>query len=65
MLDEEFNKDRARLVRDLAAKADPFVKKRLLDLLARYEGKKTSRRLPLPSIDGDKHADDKHGGTDT
>jgi hypothetical protein len=38
MLDEEFKKQRARTVRDLAEKAaDPFIKGRLLDLAARYE----------------------------
>ena len=38
MLDDAFKKQRARTVRDLAEKAnDPFIKKRLLDLAARYE----------------------------
>ena len=38
MLDEEFNEQRARTVRDLAEKAaDPFIKRRLLGLVARYE----------------------------
>jgi hypothetical protein len=38
MLDEEFKKQRARVVRDLADKAaDPFIKGRLQDLAARYE----------------------------
>ena len=38
MLDEEFKKQRARTVRDLAEKAtDPFIKKRLQGLAARYE----------------------------
>jgi hypothetical protein len=37
MLDQEFKKQRALTVRDLAEKAaDPFLKGRLLDLLARY-----------------------------
>ena len=48
MLDQEFKKQRARTVRDLAAKAaDPFIKRRLLDLVSRYEdeGPKTSVRL--------------------
>ena len=38
MLDEQFRKQRAKLVRDLADKADPFVKQRLLGLAERYEG---------------------------
>jgi hypothetical protein len=38
MLDNEFKKQRAQLARDLAAVAsDQFIKKRLLDLAARYE----------------------------
>jgi hypothetical protein len=38
MLDEEFRKQRAKTVRALADKAaDPFIKGRLLDLVARYE----------------------------
>ncbi len=37
MLDEQFRKQRARLVRDLAEKADPFIKRRLIDLAARYD----------------------------
>ncbi|XIA65703.1 hypothetical protein ACFIOY_05475 [Bradyrhizobium sp. TZ2] len=37
MLDDEFKKQRAQTVRDLAEKADPFIKRRLLDLAARYE----------------------------
>jgi hypothetical protein len=51
MLDEEFRKQRARIVRDLAAKAnDPFIKGRLLDLATRYEdgGPKTPKpRTPV------------------
>jgi hypothetical protein len=38
MLEQEFKRQRARTVRDLADKAaDPFIKKRLQDLAARYE----------------------------
>jgi hypothetical protein len=46
MLDDSFNKDRARLVRDLAGRADPFTKKRLLDLVERYEAVKRTSLLP-------------------
>jgi hypothetical protein len=47
MLDEEFKKQRARTVRDLAEKAnDPFIKRRLLDLVSRYED--DGRRIPTP-----------------
>ncbi len=34
-MDDDFNKDRAILVRDLANNADPFTRKRLLDLAIR------------------------------
>lgn len=38
MLDKEFKQERAQTARDLAAiPNDPFIKKRLLDLAARYE----------------------------
>jgi hypothetical protein len=47
MLDEEFKKQRARTVRELAEKAnDPFIKGRLLDLVSRYED--DGRRTPTP-----------------
>ncbi|MCK1406134.1 hypothetical protein [Bradyrhizobium sp. 76] len=36
-MDEEFCRERLRVVRDLAAKADPFVKRRLLQLAQHYE----------------------------
>ncbi|MET3844075.1 hypothetical protein [Bradyrhizobium sp. OAE829] len=38
MLTDDFKKERASLVRDLADRADdPFIKRRLLDLVSRYE----------------------------
>ena len=51
-MDDEFNKERAILVRDLADKADPFIKKRLLDLALRYESGRPVKTvaLPLPTI---------------
>ncbi len=48
MLDDEFKKERARTVRDLAEKAnDHFIKDRLLNLASRYEDDRprTSNRL--------------------
>jgi hypothetical protein len=48
MLDKEFEKDRARAVRDLAEKAnDPFIKERLVNLASRYESglARTSKKL--------------------
>ncbi|MGY3484426.1 hypothetical protein ACVW1C_002309 [Bradyrhizobium sp. USDA 4011] len=49
MLDDEFNKQRASLVRDLASRADPSIKRRLLDLASRYE-KGPPRTKPLPIV---------------
>ncbi|MCA1386055.1 MULTISPECIES: hypothetical protein [unclassified Bradyrhizobium] len=39
MLDHEFNEQRAKLLRELAEQADPFVKRRLLKLVERYQPK--------------------------
>ena len=36
-MNDEFRKRRAATVREMAAKADPFTKKRLLDLADRYD----------------------------
>ncbi|WLB24195.1 hypothetical protein [Bradyrhizobium japonicum] len=47
-MDDDFNKDRAILVRDLADKADPFTKKRLIDLAIRYEAGLSVKTGPLP-----------------
>lgn len=49
MLDDEFKQGRARLVRDLAEKADPFIKRRLLELAGRYEGDSPPRRTTAPN----------------
>ena len=51
-MDDDFNKDRAVSVRELANKADPFTKKRLLDLAIRYEAGLPVKTgpLPLPTI---------------
>ena len=52
MLDEEFKKQRARTVRDLAEKAnDPFIKGRLLDLATRYEDDGPKRPTALTPVD--------------
>jgi hypothetical protein len=44
MLDREFFKARAEHCRSLADGADPFIKRRLLDLAARYDGRFTKKR---------------------
>ena len=46
-MDEGFSNDRIRLIRDLAEKADSFTKRRLLDLIKRYDDPK---RRPLGDI---------------
>jgi hypothetical protein len=52
MLDQEFKKQRARTVRDLAEKAaDPFIKARLQDLAARYEDDGVKPPTTLTPID--------------
>jgi hypothetical protein len=49
VMNDDFYKQRAREVRDIAAKADPFIKQRLLDLADRYDGKRRTSGTPLPS----------------
>jgi hypothetical protein len=49
-MNEDLRKERARMARALADKADPFIKRRLLDLAARYE--QTPRPVtPIPTVD--------------
>jgi hypothetical protein len=38
-MDDEFLKRRVRLIRDLADKADPFTKRRLMDLARSYDAR--------------------------
>jgi len=49
-LDDEFYKKRARYIRELADKADPFIRKRLLDLAGNYEPivRGSSRTATMP-----------------
>ena len=48
-MNDDFYRERAREVRDIAAKADPFIKQRLLDLADRYDGERKTTITPLPS----------------
>jgi hypothetical protein len=48
-MNEEFLRERAKMVRDLADKADPHTKRRLLDLADRYE-KKPRPPTQLPAL---------------
>jgi len=58
-MNEEFFKDRAKTVRDIADKADPFIKKRLLALAARYEAKpRPPSPVPPVSIQQKSHNED-------
>jgi hypothetical protein len=49
-MDENFYRQRAREVRDIAAKADPFIKRRLLDLADRYDGRYRTSVTLLPPV---------------
>ena len=52
MLDKEFKKQRARIVRDLAEKVVvPFIKWRLLDLASRYENEGPKTPSALTPVD--------------
>ena len=52
MLDEEFKRQRARTVRDLAEKSnDPFIKGRLLNLVSRYEHGGPKTPTPMTPVD--------------
>lgn len=46
-MNEQFFHDRAKAVRDLAERADPHTRRRLLDLASRYEKKP---RPPTPLV---------------
>jgi hypothetical protein len=61
MPDEETLTDDA-LVRDLATRADPFIKKRLLDLALRYEMRSAKAGPPLRPITGQDHRDQNSSG---
>ena len=64
-MNDSFFTERARQVREIATKADPFTKKRLLELANRYERNTTRRVTPLPTIAVQDRADDQPGGADT
>jgi hypothetical protein len=46
-MDEGFSTERIRLIRDLAEKADSFTKRRLTDLIGRYDD---PERRPLNEV---------------
>jgi len=49
-MDEAFIKQRALHVRNLAEKADPFIKRRLLDLAVSYESRLGRPSQPTVSL---------------
>ena len=68
MMNDDYFKEQAERVRNIASFADPFTKKRLLALAERYDGAKPTppRRTPLPSVtvDNQGHSRDDKGGGD-
>jgi hypothetical protein len=53
-MDEDYFKEQAARVRNIASMADPFTQRRLLDLAEKYDGRKSVRRpTPLPSVTND------------
>ena len=51
MLDAEFKRQRAQTVRELSQKAtDPFIKARLVKLVARYEDGGVNRTSVTPAL---------------
>jgi hypothetical protein len=62
-MNDDYFKEQAARVRQIASNADPFTKRRLLDLAEKYDGRKSTRRpTPLPSvaIDHQQHSDDRN-----
>ena len=58
-MDDDFYKQHAQRVRDLADKADPFTRKRLLDLADKYDAKDQQAE---PGIEDDRAADTRASG---
>jgi hypothetical protein len=65
-MSEDYFKEQAARVRQIASNADPFTKRRLLDLAEKYDGRKSIRRPTLPSvtIDHQQHPDDHNSGVE-
>jgi hypothetical protein len=47
---DEYLRQQAKRVRDIASFADHFTKKRLLALAQKYDSGRPGRRTPLPSV---------------
>jgi hypothetical protein len=65
-MNEDYFKEQAARLRKIASNADPFTKRRLLDLAEKYDGRKPIRRpTPLPSVKMDQqHTDDQNSRSD-
>jgi hypothetical protein len=50
-MDREFYRQQAQRVRDLAEKADPFTRRRLLDLAGRYDARAGSPSMASRMIE--------------
>jgi hypothetical protein len=59
-MDDEFCRERARAVRAIAEQADPFIKRRLLQLARHYE-----RRIRLSEDDKDDGDSDRNAATES
>jgi hypothetical protein len=67
-MNEDYFKEQAKRVRDIASLADPFTKKRLLALAERYDAAKPSPRrtaIPSVSINREDETGHKSGGSDS
>ena len=60
-MDDDFYKERARQIREVATQADPFIRKRLLRLAGNYDAMITRTRPAvssnLPEVSADKFAE--------
>jgi hypothetical protein len=50
-MDREFYRQQAQRVRDLAEKADPFTRQRLLDLASRYDAEAGSPSMASRTVE--------------
>jgi hypothetical protein len=66
-MNEDFFKQQAARLRNIASMADPFTKRRLLDLAEKYDERKSARRLtplPLVTMDHQKPSNDQNSDGD-
>jgi hypothetical protein len=50
-MNEDYFREQAARLRNIASMADPFTKRRLLDLAEKYDQRKSDRRAtPLPAV---------------